>query len=174
MPCADEEKLVYRARGGEAPAFEEIFRLYSGRVYSLCLRLTLDAALAEEITQDVFVQAWRKLASYRGESSVGAWLHRIAVNAVMDAHRARRRRELWLEAFRWVRRESTASESAGMRVDLETAISRLPIQARTVFVLHDVEGYKHEEIALMLGVAAGTCKAQLHQARRRLRKELEQ
>ena len=171
---AAEGALIARARAGDMSAFENLYRRHVGRVYALCVRLTRDPFLAEDVTQEVFVQAWRKLPEYREESALSSWLHRIAVNAVLGAQRARRRWEFRLAAFRWLRaagRTPTAG-NPGLRVDLDTAIASLPDSARNVFVLHDVEGYRHEEIAAMLGIAPGTCKAQLHHARRRLRKEL--
>jgi RNA polymerase sigma-70 factor (ECF subfamily) len=173
---AADAALVARAKGGDAPAFEDLYRRHAARLYALCVRLTGDPGLAEEVTQDVFVIAWWKLGEYRGESALGSWLHRIAVNEVLGVYRARRRRHAWMEAFRWFRGadQPASGGQAGLRVDLETAMARLPDGARTVFVLHDVEGYRHEEIALMLGIAPGTCKAQLHNARLRLRKELDQ
>jgi RNA polymerase sigma-70 factor (ECF subfamily) len=173
---AGDDVLVVRAKAGDISAFENLYRRHVGRVYALCVRLTRDPFLAEDVTQEVFVQAWRKLREYREESALSSWLHRIAVNAVLGAQRARRRREFWLAAFRWFRAAGGAASvgNPALRVDLDTAISSLPDSARNVFVLHDVEGYRHEEIAAMLGIAPGTCKAQLHHARRRLRKELEQ
>ena len=173
---AADAALIARAKAGESSAFEDLYRRHVARLYALCVRLTGDPGLAEEVTQDVFVLAWRKLGEYRGESACASWLHRIAVNAVLGVHRTRRRRHAWMEAFRWFRGadQPASAGQAGLRVDLETAMARLPDGARTVFVLHDVEGYRHEEIALMLGIAPGTCKAQLHHARRRLRKELDQ
>jgi RNA polymerase sigma-70 factor (ECF subfamily) len=169
---AAEHSLVMRAKSGDVAAFEEIYRMHAGRTLALCRRLAGDSALAEDIFQEVFVQAWQKLHMYRGESSLATWLYRIAANAVLDACRANRRRQLWLDAFRWVWKPAAVRRDPALRADLDAVIAALPIKARTIFVLHDVEGYRHEEISLMLGLAPGTCKAQLHNARRMLRKEL--
>jgi len=170
-----DDALVARARAGDASAFEQLYQKYAGRIYGLCVRLTRSPVVAEDVTQEVFVQAWRKLSDYRGESAFPSWLHRIAVNAVLGVQRAQRRRDFRLAALGWLR--GTGGTSSGgdpaLRLDLDAGISRLPDSARNVLVLHDVEGYRHEEIAGMLGIAPGTCKARLHYARRKLRKELE-
>jgi RNA polymerase sigma-70 factor, ECF subfamily len=172
---ADEDApLVARARGGDLPAFEELYRRTAARVFALCMRMTGDLQRAEELTQDVFVRAWQKLATFRGESRFSSWLFRLAVNVVLSAQRARR-----LELSRFVPADDspvldgTAVRSASHHpVDLERAIATLPEGARRVFVLHDVEGYRHEEIAELVGIAVGTSKAQLHRARRLLREVL--
>jgi RNA polymerase sigma-70 factor (ECF subfamily) len=155
--------------------FERIYRENVGRVYALCLRLSADPARAEELTQDVFVRAWRKLDTFRGESAVSSWLHRIAVNTVFQAQRSENRRqarELKGRARSPLSRGSVAA-SPGLALDLERSIARLPPGARNVFVLHDIEGYKHREIAELTGLAVGTLKAQLHRARRLLREALQ-
>ncbi|HEX2190850.1 MAG TPA: RNA polymerase sigma factor [Longimicrobiaceae bacterium] len=158
----------------EPPSFERIYRDNSGRVYALCLRMTGDANRAGELTQDVFVRAWRKLGSFRGEGEVAAWLRRIALNLALNTVRSDRRRHARVEttgtpeAFERGGRES----SPETRITLERAIAALPAGARTVFVLHDIEGYKHEEIATMTGTAVGTTKAQLHRARKLLREAI--
>jgi len=139
--------------------------------------MTTDATLAEELTQETFVRAWRKLSLFRGDSAFSSWVHAIAVNTVLSDRRARKRREA---------RESVADEPSDLErmaeaptkrspetgIDLERAMALLPPGARNVFILHDVEGFRHEEIARMLGVAEGTSKAQLHRARRLLREGL--
>lgn len=169
------EPLVRRAQGGDAHAFEQLYRRSAGRVHALCLRLTGDRVRAEELTQDVFVRCWEQLRSFRGESAFTSWLHRLAVNVVLMAARSERRR---------VRRVAPTGDPAELggegratdptaRLDLEAAIRRLPTGAREVFVLHDVEGYGHAEIAELAGIAIGTSKAQLHRARRLLREMLE-
>ena len=151
-------------------AFERIYRDNSGRVYALCLRMTGDASRAGELTQDVFVRAWKKLGSFRGDGEVAGWLRKIAVNLVLNAVRSDRRRRARVETVEspelWERPGRPASPET--RIALERAIAALPDGARTVFVLHDVEGYKHEEIARMTGTAVGTTKAQLHRARKLL------
>ena len=170
---------VARAAAGDRGAFERVYRLHVNRVYSLCARMVSDRARAEELTQDVFVRAWEKLHLFRGESSFATWLHRLAVNVVLNARKGEGR-----ERSRY---EENDEESGGMDarpgvvgmplapgdlLDLDEAITKLPPGARRVFVLHDVEGYKHEEIAEMLGVTSGATKAQLHRARLLLREAL--
>jgi RNA polymerase sigma-70 factor (ECF subfamily) len=170
-------EVVRRAQQGDQAAFQQLYREHVGRVYALCLRLTGNAALAEERTQDVFVRVWRKLGSFRGESLFSSWLHRVTVNVVFMERRAAGRR--------WARVEATAvgaqhaaplleraREGPALALDLEQAIAALPDGARQVFVLHDVEGYRHEEIAGLVGIAVGTSKAQLFRARRLLRESL--
>jgi RNA polymerase sigma-70 factor (ECF subfamily) len=137
--------------------------------------MTRDGQRAEELTQDVFVRAWERLGSFRGESQFSTWLHRLAVNVVLQAGRSRGRREsreeLVAEPEDYLRR--VGREMPGTRVDLERAIASLPEGARTVVVLRDVEGFKYEEIARMQGVALGTVKAQIHRARKMMRERLE-
>lgn len=169
------ELLVAQACRGDEGAFEQLYRAHVGRVHALTLRLTDDARHAEELTQDVFVRAWERLASFRGESAFGTWLHRLAVNVVLGDRRS---------AWRRVRRVTPAGDlleleaevravPPGLRLDLDTAIAGLPPGARTVFVLHDIEGYDHGEIAGLTGIAVGTSKAQLFRARRLLREALD-
>jgi len=170
---------VARAAAGDRSAFERVYRQHANRVYSLCARMVADRTRAEELTQDVFVRAWEKLHLFRGESSFGTWLHRLTVNLVLNARKSEGRSRS--------RFEENDEEMGGMDalpgvvgmplppgdlLDLEEAIERLPAGARRVFVLHDVEGYKHEEIAEMLGVTSGATKAQLHRARLLLREAL--
>ena len=163
------EDPVARARAGDAGAFRGLYEAHVGRVYALCLRMTGDRWDAEELTQDVFVRAWEGLGSFRGESRFSTWLYRLAVNTVLMARRTTRRRE---------RRIVLADRTAPVegqheeRLDLERAIAGLPEGCRTVFVLHDVEGWLHEEIATFAGIAIGTSKAHLFRARRLLRKAL--
>ncbi len=172
-PTAESE-LIRLAQGGDLAAFEELFRTHQGRVYAVCLRMVADPARAEDLTQDAFVRAWQKLDKFAAKSAFSTWLHRLAVNVVLGDMRSRKRWEektTELEPAEPVlpdrpRRDPVAA------VDLEHAISKLPTQARTVFVLHDIEGYKHREIASMIGLAEGTSKAHLHRARNLLRKRL--
>ena len=165
--------VIERAQRGDADAFEELYHANAGRIYALCLRMSGDAAMAADLTQDVFVRAWSKLGSFRGESEFSTWLRRLAVNHILNELAARKRRQSRIEftddldRFDRGRRMSTE-----VRMDLEKAVAALPPGARMVFVLHDVEGYRHEEIARMNGVAVGTVKAQLHRARRLLQKML--
>lgn len=165
---------IQRARQGDPDAFRLLYEEHVGRIYALCLRLSGSAAQAEELVQDTFVRAWENLPSFRGESAFGTWLFRIAVNVALGERRARGRREARVtttadpEAF-----PSTARNAdPGRRMDLEAAIAALPAGARTVFLLYDVEGYQHAEIARMTGIAEGTSKTQLFRARRLLREAL--
>jgi RNA polymerase sigma-70 factor (ECF subfamily) len=170
------EPLVHAAQHGDDAAFAALYDAHAGRVFALCLRLSADSASAEELVQDVFVRLWERLGSFRGESAFTTWLHRLAVNTVLERGRAGHRRRL---------RVAIAADLSGMgetgpdaeaprhdlalQLDLETAVARLPAGARAVFVLHDVEGYQHGEIGEMLGIAEGTSKAHLFRARRLLR-----
>jgi len=173
-PEKDPERLVERAQDGDREAFELIYRQQVGRVHALCWRLTGDADLAEELTQEAFIRAWRKLQLFSGRSALSTWLHRLTVNVVMADHRVhavRRRRQLPLDD---VPSEPLVDgrEATEAGLDLERAIATLPPRARSVFVLHDVEGYGHAEIAEIAGMAIGTSKAHLHRARNLLRKAL--
>ena len=171
--------LVRRAKGGDSAAFEQLYREHVGRVYALCLRMTADPGHAEDLAQDVFLRAWNKLSSFRGQAAFSTWLHRLAVNVVLADRRSQGKR--WgrlimtddLAPFEAIDGGSRAGRSErGTGMDLEAAIASLPDGARTVFVLYDVEGYRHEEIAELTGTAVGTSKAQLHRARRLLREAL--
>lgn len=168
--AATEALLVTRARDGDVEAFERLYRRHAGRVHATCRRLAGNTHDAEEFTQKAFVQAWEALPRFRGDSGFGTWLHRIAVNVVLT-HRRRVAREV--ENLRDAGEEppgNARDPSGGM--DLERAISALPDGAREVFVLHDVEGYRHDEIAALTGIAVGTSRAQLHRARSLLRERL--
>jgi RNA polymerase sigma-70 factor (ECF subfamily) len=156
-------------------AFEALYRRHAGRVLALCLRLTADRGRAEEAVQDVFVRVWERLGSFRGESAFTSWLHRLAVNTVLHAMRSDRRRVARVAPADGEPLADAAGAPARIdeQIDLEEAIARLPEQVRTVVVLHDVEGYTHEEIAQMTGVAAGTVRSQLSRARRILMQWLE-
>jgi RNA polymerase sigma-70 factor, ECF subfamily len=166
--------LVALARAGDAGAFERLYRENVSRVYALCLRLSGDVARAEELTQDVFVRAWEKLSTFRGESAFSTWLHRLTVNLVLGERRSEGRRRNHLSAQPVDEMELAAPRTAapGTVMDLEYAIQGLPPAARTVFVMHEIEGYAHEEIARLTGRAEGTCKALLHRARKQLREVL--
>jgi RNA polymerase sigma-70 factor (ECF subfamily) len=166
------DDLVARAREGDRAAFEALYRAHVGRVYALCLRLSADRVRAEELTQDTFVLAWRRLGTFRGESAFGSWLYRIAVNAALGEHRSASRREQRVVPLSDPPQGRSDAGDTALAVDLERAIAALPQGARSVFVLHDIEGYGHGEIARMSGVAVGTSKAQLHRARRLLREGL--
>ena len=174
VPQDDDRELARRARDGDTKAFERLYRRYSGRVHSVCLRLAGNAALAEDCTQDAFVRAWESLAGFRGESSFGTWLHRIAVNTVLERHRTQLRQGTWFTLKDEDAVNAVASPEPGpeLGMDLEEAIAGLPPAARMVFVLFDVEGHSHEEIAELTGLAVGTCKAHVHRARQLLRARL--
>ena len=169
------EPVVRRAQAGDVDAFEVLYHEHAARVFALALRLTGERRRAEELTQDAFVRAWERLDTFRGRSAFGSWLHRLTVNVFLVEVRSTRRREQRVQAVespdaleRAIRPDDPES-----RMDLEAAIAALPPGARTALVLHDVEGFRHEEIARLTGVAVGTVKAQLHRARRLLMKGLE-
>lgn len=166
---------VALAASGDRHAFERLYRSHVDRVFSVCARMVADRCLAEELTQDVFVRAWEKLALFRGESAFGTWLHRLAVNVVLNARKTEgRRRTRFDEPENGMDTLPMPGLSVpGDRMDLEGAMAKLPPGARRVFVLHDVEGYRHEEIGEMLGITAGGSKAQLHRARMLLREALQ-
>lgn len=174
---AREKDLVRRAQAGDVAAFEQLYEENVRRVFAVCLRLTSDASLAEELTQDAFVRAWERLGSFRGESAFSTWLHPLAVNVALSERRSRRRRTARIFATDdltpFDKPEGPAAPGPEAGIDLERAMATLPPGARAVFVLHDVEGHRHEEIADMTGVAVGTSKAQLHRARKLLREALQ-
>jgi len=150
-------------------SFEQIYRRHVNRVYGLCLRMTADPHRAEEHTQETFVRAWQKLDTFRGDREFPAWLRKVAINVVLGDRRSRGRRPESDRPFEDpAELGRSARETPGAGVDLERAIAALPARAREVFVLHEVEGYRHEEIARMTHVSAGTSKAQLHRARKLL------
>jgi RNA polymerase sigma-70 factor (ECF subfamily) len=172
---ADDSSDVALAASGDRRAFERLYRKHESRVFSLCARMAGSRTKGEELTQDVFVRTWEKLPQFRGESAFSTWLHRLAVNVVLNARKTEGREnartedgdvadERWTEAGRMPLHVE--------RMDLQKAIAKLPEGARKVFVLHDVEGYKHEEIADLCGITAGGSKAQLHRARMLLRAAL--
>jgi RNA polymerase sigma-70 factor (ECF subfamily) len=175
----DSTTDVALAARGDRQAFERMYRTHVNRVFSVCVRMSGDRVLAEELTQDVFVRAWSKLSLYRGESAFSTWLHRLAVNVVLNARKTegRRRGRFAAEADEPQDAMPTVAVAraapAGISIDLEAAIAALPPGARRVFVLHDIQGYKHEEIAGMLEITSGGSKAQLHRARLLLREALE-
>ena len=169
VPTENEAVDAMLAAAGDAHAFERLYRRHLARVNSLARRM-IGPDDADDATQAVFIRAWEKLGTFRGESAFGTWLHRLAINVMLA-----RRTTLGLERGRFSESE-TAVEGLTSRarhhefsIDFEEAIEQLPSGAREIFVLHDIEGYKHEEIAGMLGIVAGTSKAQLHRARMALR-----
>jgi RNA polymerase sigma-70 factor (ECF subfamily) len=175
----DSEDAIWvrQARSGDLAAFERIYDKFHRRIYGLCLRMTGNRSVAEELVQETFVRVWEKRHLIEPERGFAAWLHRVAVNVVLSDRRSKRRRAQLvdpgaepddLEASRPV--AGPVGREAGL--DLERAMEHLPPRARAVFVLHDIEGHRHEEIARLTGVAVGTSKAQLHRARRILREAL--
>jgi len=172
-PGASEAADVALAASGDQRAFERLYRQHVARIHSLARRMVGGEGDPDELTQDIFVRAWERLGTYRGEAAFGTWLHRLAVNAILNWRRteagARGRVDEGVDADLI----EGARQAGGEDLDLEGAIRRLPPGARQVFVLHDVQGFKHEEIATMMGVTAGTSKAQLHRARMLLRSMLE-
>lgn len=169
-----EAGWIAAARAGDSQAFEVLYRRYVGRIYAVCLRLCGDRADAEEAAQDAFVKAWERLEAFRGDAAFSSWLHRIAVNCVLDRQRTRIRRSAWFAEVE----DEVLERTAGMETepgagrDLEAAIAALPDGARHVFVLHLIEGHSHDEIAAMTGLAVGTCKAHVHRARQLLMRVL--
>lgn len=176
-----ERRLVRLASSGDESAFEQLYRAHSPRVFALCLRMSGSRQRAVELTQDVFVHVWQQLGTWRGESALSSWIYRLTVNLVLSNVRGeqrRQKREMPNDEETDDREEtrelgSVRPASVGEAIDLERAIATLPRGARTVFVLHDVEGYQHDEIAKMTGTAEGTCRAQLHRARKLLMEALE-
>jgi len=165
--------LVHRAAAGDTAAFEQLYRSHVGRVHGVILRLLgMDRARAEELTQEAFVRAWQKLGSYRHESAFSTWLHRLGVNTALMELRGRRDEYAMADDELQAAAGGEVPFCAGERADLERAVWNLPPRARAVLVLHDVEGWKHEEISLELGMAVGSSKAQLHRARGLLRRAL--
>lgn len=168
-----ESALVQRARSGDTRAFERLYREHVGRVYGLCLRMTRDPAMAEDCAQETFINAWKALSRFETRSSLATWLHRIAVNVAL----AKRRKttpvvELTTDDNEDAIESDWTLETPMEVSEIEAAIERLPDGARDVLVLHAIYGYSHIEAAEMLGVAEGTCKAQLHRARSLLRDKL--
>lgn len=174
-----EAEAIEKAKQGDADSFEGLYSLHKRRVYSLCLRMTGNTAEAEDLTQEAFLQLYRKIASFRGESAFSTWLHRLAVNVVLMRLRKKGLPQVSLEETLEPQQEGGPRRDIGTRdnvlagsidrISLERAIEDLPPGYRTVFVLHDIEGYEHNEIAEMLGCSIGNSKSQLHKARMKLR-----
>jgi RNA polymerase sigma-70 factor, ECF subfamily len=167
-------QVIERARSGDVDAFEMVYRAHATAIHALCLRMSGDRAVARDLVQDVFVRAWERLPSFRGQSSLATWLHRLAVNVVLEKWRSAKR-----DALRMIDDPDGVAFDAPMvqtdldsAMEIEGAMARLPAGARAVFVLHEIEGYSHEEIAVMTGIAPGTARTQLFRARRALAKML--
>ncbi|HEY6443205.1 MAG TPA: sigma-70 family RNA polymerase sigma factor [Candidatus Acidoferrales bacterium] len=180
-----EAVSIRLAQQGDAAAFERLYRLHSRRVYSLCLRMVGNTAEAEDLTQEAFLQLFRKIATFRGESAFSTWLHRLAVNVVLMKLRKKSGKETSLEQVTEPDEESgTPRRDFGAidlrlsgsldRVNLQRAVDQLPPGYKAAFILHDVQGYEHNEIAEMLGCSIGNSKSQLHKARMRLRDLLQE
>jgi RNA polymerase sigma-70 factor (ECF subfamily) len=168
-----ESDYIKRARNGDGDAVRELYNRYAPRVYAVVRRLAGDDALAEDWAQEAWIRAIRALPSFRGDSRFSTWLHRIAVNSALHGRRWRERRARNEVELPPALPTSTRSEQTTLRITIEQALQALPDGMRQVLVLHDVEGYTHEEIATFLGVTAGTSKSQLFKARARMRKLLQ-
>jgi RNA polymerase sigma-70 factor, ECF subfamily len=169
-----DARLVHQAQAGDGAAFEVLYRTHVGRIHALCLRLAGSRQAAEDLTQEVFVRAWRKLGSFRGDAAFGTWLYRLALNVVVSELRAGRAiADEVLTGDPASLERPSPPPPAGLGLDLERAIAALPPGARTVFVLHDVVGWGHDEIARRLEIAVGTARVHLHHARARLREVLQ-
>jgi len=178
-PAFNEAEAIEQAKGGDAYAFEQLYGLHKRRVYSLCLRMTGNTAEAEDLTQEAFLQLYRKIGTFRGESAFSTWLHRLSVNVVLMHLRKKGLPEVSLEETLEPQQEDGPKKDIGARdnvlagsidrVNLERAIENLPPGYRIIFVLHDIEGYEHNEIAEMMGCSIGNSKSQLHKARMKLR-----
>lgn len=175
VPRQDELALAERCRKGDLGAFEELYRTHAGRLYGVAFRMVGNAADAEDLLQEIFLAAHRKLDSFRGESALGTWLYRLAVNLCLDYLRSRTGRAI--QVTDPLDDEPALAEAGGRglaertvsKMDLERALAQLPEGCRTAFILHDVEGLEHREVAEVMGIAEGTSKSQVHKARLRLR-----
>ncbi|PYV98068.1 MAG: RNA polymerase subunit sigma-24 [Acidobacteria bacterium] len=176
-----EAEAIERAKQGDAEAFEVLYNLHKRRVYSLCLRMTANTAEAEDLSQEAFLQLFRKIGTFRGESAFSTWLHRMAVNVVLMRLRKKGLSVVPLEETMETDEESPKKEPGAQdpslagavdRLELQRAVEALPPGYRTIFVLHDIEGFEHNEIADMVGCSIGNSKSQLHKARMKLRDSL--
>ena len=174
-----EAEAIERAKQGDAEAFEVLYNLHKRRVYSLCLRMTANTAEAEDLSQEAFLQLFRKIGTFRGESAFSTWLHRMAVNVVLMRLRKKGLSVVPLEETMETDEESPKKEPGAQdpslagavdRLELQRAVEALPPGYRTIFVLHDIEGFEHNEIADMVGCSIGNSKSQLHKARMKLRR----
>jgi RNA polymerase sigma-70 factor, ECF subfamily len=183
LKVATEAQLIARAQRGEEEAFAALFETHKRRVYSLCLRMTGNTAEAEDLTQEAFLQLFRKISTFRGESAFSTWLHRLAVNVVLMHLRKKGLQQVSLDEMDTSQDEPVKRDYGSDdrrltgsidRIGLQKAIADLPPGYRTVFVLHDVEGYEHNEIAEIMDCSVGNSKSQLHKARMKLRERLRQ
>jgi RNA polymerase sigma-70 factor (ECF subfamily) len=165
--------LVARCQAGDVEAFAELYTRYSSRIFTLAARMSGSQQTGEDLLQEIFLQAYRKIGSFKGDAALGTWLYRLALNHCLDFVRSRQAKmDKATDAFEVDGHGSVAAaprESPVERIDLERALQQLPAGCREVFVLHDVEGYEHKEIAAMLGIAEGTSKSQVFKARMKLR-----
>jgi RNA polymerase sigma-70 factor (ECF subfamily) len=176
---SNEAELIEKAKQGDAHAFQGLYEKHKRRVYSLCLRMTANTAEAEDLTQEAFLQLYRKIGTFRGESAFSTWLHRLSVNVVLMHLRKKSLPVVSLEETTQSGEEDTPKKDFGAddlalagsidRLQLQKAVDDLPPGYRTIFVLHDVEGYEHNEIATIVGCSIGNSKSQLHKARMKLR-----
>ena len=179
LPKSDHQ-LAKSAAAGDMVAFEELYRRHNRRVYALCLRMTRSVEEAEDLTQEAFIQLYRKIGSFRGDSAFSTWLHRLTVNQVLMHFRKRSvKMERTTEEGETPEQTVKGTENPNQmpvidRIALDRAVAQLPPGYRTVFLLHDVEGHEHEEVARILNIAVGTSKSQLHKARMKLRSLLKQ
>jgi RNA polymerase sigma-70 factor (ECF subfamily) len=181
-----EAEAIRRAQQGDAEAFERIYRLHNRRVYALCLRMVGNTAEAEDLTQEAFLQLFRKIGTFRGESAFSTWLHRLSVNVVLMRLRKKTLAETSLDEATEPDEDSGGGPRKDIggpdlrlsgsvdRVNLERAVEQLPPGYRSIFVLHDVQGYEHNEIAVIMNCSIGNSKSQLHKARMRLRELLQE
>ncbi len=173
LPNQDDctKRWVEAAQDGQVDAFENLYRLYHQRIYLYARRLTGSISAAEEVVQDTFIKTWQNLNSFRSESKFYTWLRTIASRIVIDRLRIKNAK-IWQDSSEYEDVYSGSNSNLGQVKDLEKLISRLPDGARNIFVMHDIEGYKHQEIAQLIGIAPGTSKAQLFRARKLLRESL--
>ena len=170
----DSERAdVALAAAGDQQAFERLYRAHVARIHSLVRRMVGGDGDADELVQDAFVRAWQRLSTFRGEAAFGTWMHRLTVNLVLNWQKSRNRGRKLFDDDAMVDASPARARSPESQMDLEASLELLPKGARQIFVLHDVEGFRHEEIAQMLEITSGTSKAQLHRARMLMRKHLE-
>jgi RNA polymerase sigma-70 factor (ECF subfamily) len=171
LPGSVGREDAARAAQGDLSAFERLYRAHVAKIHSLVRRMA-GAADADDLTQDIFLRAWTRVHTFRGDAAFGTWLHRLAVNVVIERLRSPAGRVHWVDDDPGQWAAAPRGDASGARLDLESALERLPPGARSVFVLHDIEGHTHQEIAALVGVTVGTSKAQLHRARMLLRRSL--